>query len=99
MYLKFSDVKCSTVDEKVLQFRYFSHNTVSVEIIFEQKYYNFQTFCCSSATIFEYTSMVGKAWDISSHSLMSERVSLPLHTHTLSLIHTHTHTRTHTRTQ
>ena len=37
-----------TVNEKVLQFRYFSHNTVSVEIIFEQKYYNFQTFCCSN---------------------------------------------------
>ena len=51
MYLKFSDVKCSTVDEKVLQFRYFSHNTVSVEIIFEQKYYNFQTFCCSSVHV------------------------------------------------
>ena len=48
MYLKFSDVKCYTVDEKVLQFWYFSHNIVSVEIIFEQKYYNFQTFCCSS---------------------------------------------------
>ena len=27
----------------------FSHNTVSVKIIFEQKYYNFQAFCCSSA--------------------------------------------------
>ena len=43
MYLKFLNVKCSTVDEKVLQFRYFSHNTVSDETIFEQKYYNFQT--------------------------------------------------------
>ena len=41
--------KCNKVDEEVLQFRYFSNNTVSVEIIFEQKYYNFQTFCCSSA--------------------------------------------------
>ena len=46
-----SDVKCITVEEKVLQFRYFSHNTVSVEIIFEQKYYNFQTFCSSSAGV------------------------------------------------
>ena len=51
MYLKFSDVKCNTVDEKMLQFRYISHNTVSVEIVFEQKYYNFQTFCCSSVRI------------------------------------------------
>ena len=48
VYLKISDVKSNTVDEKVLQFRYFSHNTVSVEIIFEQNYYNFQTLCYSS---------------------------------------------------
>ena len=34
--------KCSSSDT-------FSHNTVSVKIIFEQKYYNFQAFCCSSA--------------------------------------------------
>jgi len=27
----------------VLQFRCFSHNMVSVEILFEQNYYNFQT--------------------------------------------------------
>ena len=39
---------------------------------------------------------VGKAWDISSHSLMSERVSLPLHTHTHTHTHIHTHTHTHT---
>ena len=43
MYLEVLDVKHDTVNEKVLQFRYFSHDTVSVEIIFEQNYYNFQT--------------------------------------------------------
>ena len=43
IYLEVLDVKHDTVNEKVLQFRYFSHNTVSVEIIFEQNYYNFQT--------------------------------------------------------
>ena len=45
------DVKHSTVNEKVLQFRHFSHNTVSVEFILELKYYNFQTFCCSNIAI------------------------------------------------
>ena len=38
-------VKHNTVNETVLQFRYFSHNMFSVEIIFEQSYYNFQTLC------------------------------------------------------
>ena len=31
MYLKISDIKHDTVNEKVLKFRYFSHNTVSVQ--------------------------------------------------------------------
>ena len=45
MYLKILGVKHNTVNETVLQFRYFSHNMFSVEIIFEQSYYNFQTLC------------------------------------------------------
>ena len=47
----------NTVNEKVLHFRYFSHNTVLVEIIFEQNYYN-----CSGVSL-SLDVFAGCLWD------------------------------------
>lgn len=57
----FSDVKRNTVDEKVLQFKYFSHSMVSAEILYSDIYCSSVWHCLSFEELqFQQTQ---KQWD------------------------------------